>query len=336
MIDPQIPFIDLHRHLDGSIRLETILDLGRKHNLRLPAREVDSLRPHVQVTEPQPGVMAFIAKFQWMVGVLVDYQACYRVAYENVVDAQGEGLDYVELRFSPWFMAEPHGLDASGVIEAVVDGVQAACMDTGMKANLIGILSRTYGPQIAWRELEALLRYREQFVALDLAGDEANFPGELFSDHFRKGREAGWQITVHAGESLGPESVWQAIRDLGAVRIGHAVHAPDDDRLLDYMVENRIGIESNLTSNVQTSTVADYHRHPLKQFLERGILATINTDDPGISGIDLAHEYEIAAPAAGLGRELIDQVQRNALQVAFLSTEERSALTIKKSKNHFE
>jgi adenosine deaminase len=309
MIDPQIPFIDLHRHLDGSIRLETILDLGRKHNLRLPAREVDSLRPHVQVTEPQPGVMAFIAKFQWMVGVLVDYQACYRVAYENVVDSQGEGLDYVELRFSPWFMAEPHGLDASGVIEAVVDGVQAACMDTGMKANLIGILSRTYGPQIAWRELEALLRYREQFVALDLAGDEANFPGELFSDHFRKGREAGWQITVHAGESLGPESVWQAIRDLGAVRIGHAVHAPDDDRLLDYMVENRIGIESNLT---------------------------INTDDPGISGIDLAHEYEIAAPAAGLGRELIDQVQRNALQVAFLSTEERSALTIKKSKNHFE
>jgi adenosine deaminase len=331
MFNPGLPVIDLHRHLDGSVRLETIIDLGRKYDLLLPGFEVETLRPYVQITEQQPGVMAFIAKFEWMVGVLVDYAACQRVAYENVIDAQKEGLDYVELRFSPWFMAEPHNLDPASVIEAVIDGVHSASRDTGMRVNLIGILSRTYGPRIAGKELEALLQFKDSFVGLDLAGDEANYPGDLFKAHFRKGREAGLQITIHAGEAAGPDSVWQAIQILGATRIGHAVHAPQDGKLMDYLTENRIGIEANLTSNVQTTTVDNYASHPLKSFLERGILATINTDDPGISGIDLAHEYEVAAPAAGLNPGQILQAQWNALEIAFLSNAEKQELA---RKNH--
>ncbi len=102
MIDPTIPLIELHRHLDGSVRLETILDLGRKHNLPLPAWDIEALRPHVQVGGPQPGVMAFIAKFQWQVGVMVDYDAIQRIARENVQDAHRDGIDYIELRFSPF------------------------------------------------------------------------------------------------------------------------------------------------------------------------------------------------------------------------------------------
>ena len=156
MIDPNLPLIDLHRHLDGSIRLETVLELGRQHNLPLPSFELEGLRPYVQVTEPQPGVMAFIAKFKWLVGVLVDYDAVRRVSYENVIDAQNEGIDYIELRFSPWFMAEPHKLDAAGVVEAVVDGVQQAEKESTTKANLIGIISRTYGTEIGMQELDAL------------------------------------------------------------------------------------------------------------------------------------------------------------------------------------
>jgi adenosine deaminase len=325
-IDPSLPLIDLHRHLDGSLRLETILDLGRQHNLPLPAWDVEGLRPYVQITTPQPGVMAFIEKMSWMTGVMVDEDAVRRVAYENVEDAQKEGLDYVELRFSPWFMSEAHGLEPAGVVAAVVDGVQAAARATGMRVNLIGILSRTYGPEIAWKEMEALLSQRDHLVALDLAGDEANFPGELFAGHIRGGRDAGWQITIHAGEAAGPESVWQAVRQLGAVRIGHAVHAIEDPALLDYLAEQRVGIESNLTSNVQTSTVPDYPQHPLRRFLEHGILATINTDDPGISNITLAYEYEVAAPAAGLSPAQIRQAQQNALEVAFLPAEEKRYL----------
>ena len=337
MIDESLPFIDLHRHLDGNVRLETILDLGRKHNLPLPARDLEGLRPHVQVVgSPEqpattPGVMAFIAKFRWMTEVLVDYDACRRVAYENVEDARREGLDYVELRFSPWFMAQAHGLDPAGITEAVADGVGAGARDFQQRVNLIGIISRTYGPEAGRKELEALLSQREQIVALDLAGDEANWPGELFVEHIRQAREAGWRITVHAGESDGPHSVWQALRELGAERIGHGVAAARDPALMDYLAEHQIGIESNLTSNVQTSTVPSYAAHPAALFLERGMLVTLNTDDPGISGIDLRYEYEVAAPAAGLTPAQLRQAQRNALAVAFLPEGAKAELLASKA-----
>jgi len=326
MIDPSIPLIDLHRHLDGNVRLETILELGRQHNLPLPAWELETLRPFVQITEPAPGVMAFLEKFEWLVAVLVDYNACWRIAYENVEDAHQEGLDYVELRFSPWFMAGAHNLDPVGVVDAVVAGVERGRQDFGLKTNLIGIISRTYGAEIGWKELNALLTHRDDIVALDLAGDEANFPGELFVEHFKKARDAGWQITVHAGESAGAESIWQAIDELGATRIGHAVRAVDDSELMDAMAGREIGIEVNLTSNLQTMTVPDLHSHPLREFIERDLLATINTDDPGISAIDLRYEYEIAAPAAGLSVAQIQQAQRNALQIAFLPPDEKMQL----------
>lgn len=328
--DKKMPLIDLHRHLEGSIRIQTVLDLARQHHLKLPGDTLETLEPFLRITEPQPGVMAFINMIRQAIEILVDYDACYRVARECVEDGYAAGLDYLELRFSPWFMAEPHQLNAEGVVEAVLEGVEAASSSTGLKVNLIGILSRTYGPEIAWQELKALLKYNEKFVALDLAGDEANFPGDLFRDHFRSAREAGWQVTVHAGESAGAESVWQAIRDLGARRIGHAVRAIEDQRLIDYMAEHKIGIEANLTSNVQTSTVQKYDHHPLRVYLEKGLLATINTDDPGTSGIDLTYEYDFAAPRAGLELHQIHRAQENALSIAFLSEQDKAALLRKR------
>lgn len=330
MINPAFPLIDLHRHLDGSVRLQTILDLGRQHNLALPAFDLEALRPHVQVAEPQPGIMKFIEKFRWMTAVLVDYDACRRIGYENVLDAHAEGIDYVELRFSPMFMAQGHGLDPVGICEAVAAGVRQAEAETGLKANLIGILSRHFGPKQAMGELDALLAHKDSFVALDLAGDEANFPGDLFVDHFRLAREAGWQVTVHAGEAAGADSIWQAIQGLGATRIGHATRATEDPALVAYMAEHGIGVEANLTSNVQTSTVPSYHAHPLKALLEAGVLATINTDDPGISNIALPYEYEVAAPKAGLTPGQIFQAQQNALTLAFLPDSEKQDLLARK------
>jgi adenosine deaminase len=325
-IDRQLPLVDLHRHIDGSVRLATILELGKRHGVKLPGTTLEELRPHVQIMERQPGVMAFIAKMLWMTAVLGDAQACRRIARESVEDAKGEGIDYIELRFSPWFMAEPRRLDPARVVAAVVEGVAEGAEATGVRVQLIGILSRTYGPEIARKELAALLTQRERIVALDLAGDEAKFPPKLFSEHFRRGRDAGWRVTVHAGESAGPESVWDAVRLLGAERIGHGVRAMEDPALVDFLLENRIGIEANLTSNVQTSTVPDLVRHPLREMLARGLLASINTDDPGVSAIDLPYEFEVAAPAAGVSREQIRQAQINALETAFLSEEGKEEL----------
>jgi adenosine deaminase len=228
-------------------------------------------------------------------------------------------------------MAETHSLAPAGVVEAVIDGVEAGVRDFGLPVNLIGILSRTYGPEVGWQELESLLQYRDHLVGLDLAGDEANWPGELFVRHFQRARDVGWHITIHAGEAANSQSIWQAVRELGATRIGHAVSAIEDPALMDYMAEHNIAIESSLTSNVQTSTVRDYASHPARHFLSRGLLVTLNTDDPGISGIDLRHEYEAAAPAAGLTRAQIHQSQRNATDVAFLPDSSKEAMLASKA-----
>ena len=325
-IDPNFPLVELHRHLDGNVRLATILEIGLRYNLGLPADTLEGLRPYVQVVEPKPSILDFFKKFEWLTKAMVNYDACYRIAYENVDDAYHEGIDYIELRFSPLFMAEAHKLNPAGVVEAVVEGVKAAQHDLPTRAALIGIISRTYGVEACWKELDALLTHKDDIIALDLAGDELHFPGKLFVEHFKKAREAGWHAVPHAGEALGPESIWQAIRELKAERIGHAVTAVQDPALMDYLAEHQIGIESNLTSNVQTSTVPDYASHPLKAFLEHDIPATINTDDPGISAIDINHEYDMAVERAGLSKEQVRQAQENALQACFLSKEEKLAL----------
>ncbi|MCY3526930.1 adenosine deaminase [Klebsiella variicola] len=326
MIDSSLPLTDIHRHLDGNIRAQTILDLGREFNIALPASTLDTLRPHVQVTSLEPDLVSFLAKLDWGVEVLASLEACRRVAYENVEDAARNGLHYVELRFSPRYMAMTHQLPVDGVVEAVIAGVREGSRDFQVDARLIGILSRTFGEAACQEELAALLAHREGITALDLAGDELGFPGTLFLNHFNQARDAGWHITVHAGEAAGPESIWQAIRELGAERIGHGVKAVEDPALMDYLAEHQIGIESCLTSNVQTSTVASLAQHPLKQFLEHGVLASLNTDDPAVQGVDIIHEYTVAAPAAGLSREQIRQAQINGLTQAFLSEQEKAAL----------
>lgn len=330
MIDNSLPLTDIHRHLDGNIRPQTILDLGRKHNLELPANDIETLIPHVQVTSQEPDLVSFLNKLDWGVKVLADYDACRQVAYENVEDALNARIDYTELRFSPWYMAMTHNLDTQGVVEAVIDGVAAGQRDFGVKTNLIGIMSRSFGQEACQKELDACLAFKDKLVAMDLAGDELGKPGELFVDHFKQVRDAGLLITVHAGEAAGPESMWQAIRELGANRIGHGVKAISDPELMDYLAEHRIGIESCLTSNIQTSTFPNIESHPLKQFLDHGVLATINTDDPAVEGIELPYEYNVAAPAAGLSQDDIRKAQENGLTISFLSKDEKAELKRKK------
>jgi len=370
------PLVELHRHLDGNVRLGTVLDLARRHGVALPADDLEGLRPYVQVSERETDLVAFLARFEWTRRVFADTDAVRRIARENVEDAAAEGIDYLELRFSPYFMAERHGLDPAAVVEAVCDGVaealaaEAACasgeqalaakapcdgveqalaaesgegspnprsgpprrardLPPGLppRARLIGIISRNFGTEIGWSELEAALACRDRgVVGLDLAGDEASWPGELFVDHFRRAREAGLRTIAHAGEAAGPESVRQAVLGLGAERIGHGVRAIEDPATLDLLAERQIPLEVCPTSNLQTSTVKSWRDHPLPRFLELGLRATLNTDDPSISGIDLAHEFRVVKEHLGLTEADCRTLQENALQAAFLTAEERQAL----------
>ncbi|AUX72663.1 adenosine deaminase [Erwinia pyrifoliae] len=326
MIDSQLPLTDIHRHLDGNIRAQTILDLGREFNITLPATHLAALRPHVQVIEAEPDLVSFLNKLDWGVKVLGSLDACRRVALENVEDAARAGIHYAELRFSPGYMAMTHGLPVAGVVEAVIDGIKSGCAAHNIDVRLTGIMSRTFGEEACLNELNGLLAHRDGINALDLAGDELGFPGQRFIRHFTRARDAGLRITVHAGEAAGPESIWQAIRELGAERIGHGVKAVRDPALMDFLANKGIGIESCLTSNIQTSTVASLAQHPLKTFLEHGILATINTDDPAVQGIEIAHEYDVAAPAAGLSAQQMRVAQENGLNIAFLSDAEKAVV----------
>ncbi len=326
MIAPDLPLCELHRHLDGSIRVATILDLAEQHGLELPANTEAGLAPYVHIDGAEPGLLAFLERFRYLVEVLVDEDACHRVARENVEDAAREGLDYVELRFSPWFMAERHGLAPRGVVEACIAGAREGERDFGVRVGLIGILSRTYGPETCHQELEALLACRDGLVGLDLAGDEAGFPARLFVEHFNRARDAGLRITVHAGEADGPESVWSAIRDLGAERIGHGFRAIEDPRLVAFLAEQGICLESCPTSNLHTSGVERYAAHPIRALAEAGVRFCLNTDDPGISAITIGHEYEVAAPAVGLSEAQVRAAQATALDAAFLAESEKGEL----------
>ncbi|AGH44574.1 adenosine deaminase [Paraglaciecola psychrophila 170] len=312
-----MPLTDLHRHLDGNIRPSTIWQLAQEFSIPLQQQNLEELIQATQVQFKTTDLLAFLQQMELGVSVLASEQACYRVAYENVEDAKRAGLTYVELRFSPVFMAQAHNLPIEQVVDAVVAGCKAGSKKFGVPVNLIGILSRSYGEATCYQELWALLRAKDDIVALDLAGDEKGFPAIRFKQHFKLARDAGWNITVHAGEADGPHSIWQAIDELGATRIGHSVAARKDPHLMDFMAKNDISIECCLTSNFQTGAFTDIAHHPIKTFIERGIVVTLNTDDPGVSGIEIADEYRLAREVVGLSAKQLAQIQLNGVEVAF-------------------
>ena len=315
--------IDIHRHLDGNIRAQTILELGNKFNIELPADNLDDLRPHVQVITRAPDLVSFLSKLDWGVKVLADLDACRRVAYENVEDLHQLGAGYAELRFSPYYMSMTHELPIAGVVEAVIDGVRAGSREFQLPVNLIGIMSRTFGLDKCAAELDAILAHRDDIVAVDLAGDEKGWPAPLFQEHFDRARAAGMAVTVHAGEADGPKSVWRAIKDLGATRIGHGVRSIEDPGLVDFLVREQIGLEVCLSSNVLTNTVPDLSQHPAKQLLDAGVLLCLNSDDPAVQGCDIDYEFTSAALEAGFSADDIDKLQANALRMAWLSPAEK-------------
>ncbi|WP_394173373.1 adenosine deaminase [Thalassotalea litorea] len=326
MVNTSIPLIDLHRHLDGNIRPKTIWELAQHHGIALPVDDFEAFVPHVTITDKASDLMEFLGKLDWGVKVLKSLDDCYRIGYENAEDLKIAGIDYAELRFSPYYMAMNHQLNIPDVVEAVVNGVKQGCKDFDVKANLIGILSRTFGTEACQEELDGLLAHQRDLVAIDLAGDELNQPAEKFVEHFNQARASHLQITVHAGEADGPNSVWNAIKHLGAQRIGHGVKSIEDPSLMDYLAKQQIAIESCLTSNYQTGTVANLIQHPIKQFEQQGLLVTLNTDDPAVEGIELAHEYELAKNLLGFSNAQLTKIQENALQAAFISDTEKQSL----------
>lgn len=299
------PKTDLHRHLDGNVRLETMIEIAKKHpNIILPGMDTETLRPHAQITSSVPSLMDFIAKFSVIQDVLIDYHAVRQITLDNMHDAENDGLQHCELRFSPNFMADRHQLDGGKIVETICQTLQEHQKSFKCVFKLIVIMSRHLGTKSCQQELDFAIAHKDAgIVGIDLAGDEANFPGHMFVGHFDQARAAGLRLTCHAGEADGPESVRQAVEELGAERIGHGIRSIEDDRVVQLLIDRKIPLEVCPTSNVHTSTVQNYEAHPLRTLMKHGVLVTLNTDDPGISNIDLSHEWNVAEHQLGLSSD---------------------------------
>lgn len=323
-----LPKVDLHRHLEGSLRLSTLAEIAREHGVNLPSYDIEELRPYVQVTTDEPpDFHIFLEKFNFLARFYSKLECIDRISYEAVADAAQDNVKYLELRFNPLTLAETQGFCLEEVTERVISAVKKAEQDFDITVKLLTTIRRDYKQDKASRAVDVAIRYADQsIVGLDLAGDEVNYPAQPFAKLFNKAKEAGLGITVHAGEAAGAESVRTAIELLRADRIGHGVRASEDLEVIDLVREREITLEMCPTSNIQTAAVKAITRHPLRAFYQIGLHVTVNTDDPSVSNTTLTDEYMVAVRDIGVTVPEINQMILTGVRAAFLPPSEKERL----------
>ncbi len=327
----QLPKIELHSHLPGAIRTSTILEFAEEYGIDLPTRDPEQLKTHLQA---QPGKPTDLATLLRTLGKVTrkcfpSREAISRLAYEMVEDAYDDGIVYLEVRFSPSYMAADRGLPLETVLEGVADGLERAGKQLPVKTGMLLGLTRETGIEKAMETARlAVSAGRElNVVGVDLSGEEADHPAKEFApafDYIHTHSDLG--VTIHAGEAAGPESVRDAILVLGANRIGHGVRAIEDEAVMDLVRERRVVLETCPTSNTLTGAVPGFSSHPLPRFLEAGILATINSDDPSWFATTLSREYQLAREEIGLTAPQLKQAALNAVEGIFQDENTRREL----------
>lgn len=322
-----LPKIDLHRHLEGSLRLLTLAEIGRRNGLDLPSFDPEELRPHVQVTDDPPNFYSFLAKFRLLRQFYADRETVFRLAYEVVADAAADNVKYLELRFNPVALSKAQGFEYDQVTEWVADAVDQAQKDFDIQARMIIQIGRDESLDVAQPLAETAIAFQHRgIVGLDLAGNETGYPATPFIPIFQKARAEGLHITIHAGEAGPAANVREAIEQLGTQRIGHGVRAIEDDSTVDLLEKNSITLEMCPTSNLHTGTVDNLNRHPFGQLQDRGVRVTVNTDDPSISNITLTDEYVTVVEEMSVSLASLTQAIIHAAEAAFLPREEKEHL----------
>lgn len=318
------PKAELHVHLDGSLRPQTMLELARAQGVRLPADTPEALAAALSVRGAH-NLEEYLSKYELTLSVMQTAQALERIAYEFVLDAAADGVRYVEVRYSP--LLHRPALTLAQAIEAPLAGIARGQKETGTRVGLIVCAIRTRAPNESLELARAAAEYRSAgVVAFDLAGPERGYPAREHRAAFEYAAAHGMACTCHAGEGDGPGSIHQALHECGATRVGHGTRLGEDPALLEYVVERRIPLEMCLTSNVHTHAVRSAREHPFKQYLDRGVRVTLNTDGPLMDGITLSDEYFLAQGVFGLTREQLARVTLNACEAAFLPEYEKVAL----------
>jgi adenosine deaminase len=320
------PKVDLHRHLEGAIRLQTMIDLYRDAGDPLPEETPEQLAPRAQVLAPMDSLEAVLEFFGIAQGAFRDPEATERISYEAVEDLALDNVRLAELRFSPEFLCAPHGLDWDEAFAAIVRGVERGARDHDVAVGLIAIVSRSYGMASVERTVAFALKHRDELVGFDLADEERRYPPSMYVEVLEALRDAGLPLTAHYGESTGPQFPKEAIEALGVRRIGHGVSVADDPEVIALARDRGVVLEMCPTSNHRTRAVAALGDHPARRLLDQGVRVTINTDDPGLFGIDLTHELEVCRDDLGFSDDELRRVTEIAVDASFVDEDAKRAV----------
>jgi adenosine deaminase len=320
-----LPKAELHCHLDGSVRAETMLELAREYGRTMPVDDADALREHMVVKDAH-NLEEYLERFTITLSVMQRAEAIERIAYELAADAARDGVRYLETRYAPVLNTQ-EGLSLDEAVESAARGLARAERDHDIVARIIVCGLRHLEPAVSLRLAKLAVAHRERgVVGFDLAGGERGHPASAHAEAFAYARQHELAVTVHAGEGDGAESVRQAVHLCGADRLGHATHLIDDESLTHYVNDRRIALEVCLTSNVQTHATESFDAHPVRQYFDRGMNVVLNTDNRLMSGTTLTDEYLLAARHHGFTFEELATIALNGFASAFIPWEERVRL----------
>ncbi len=321
----RLPKAELHCHLDGSLRPATMLELARDVHYRMPRDDAEALADYMLVRDAR-NLEDYLARFDTTLAVMQTGESLERVAYELAEDAAREGVRYLEVRYAP-ILNVRGGLSLGQAVEAPLKGLAMAEREYGIVARVLVCSLRHLPPATSLDLARLAVDFKgDGVVGFDLAGGEAGHPAADHADAFRHARAHGLACTCHAGEGDGAQSVWQAVHNCGASRIGHATRLFEDPALTEEVNQSRIALEICLTSNVQTHAAASYERHPLRQYYDQGLNVVLNTDNRLMSGVNLVDEYLHAARQLDFTFDELAGMALNGFESAFLPPAERDRL----------
>ena len=311
--------IELHLHLDGSLRPETVWELAKEQNIKLPANTVDEVRDQMQVPEDCRTLEEYLTRFDLPLLVLQTREALERAAFELTEDLAKEGVTYAEIRFAPQLSIKG-GMTQEQAVEAAIEGVKRGMEQyPSIRVGLILCCMRGEDNE-EWnlQTVETVKKYLGDVVcAVDIAGAESLYPTERFAPVFEKVREYGLPSTIHAGEAAGPESMKTALA-FGAKRIGHGVAAVEDPKLVRRLIEEQITLEVCVTSNYQTKVVPSIEAHPIRRLFNAGVRVTVNSDNRTVSNTNVRKELDILRNVFGFKEQEIEKMEEYAWEARFL------------------
>jgi adenosine deaminase len=321
-----LPKTEIHCHLEGAIRTQTLIDIARQYDLPLPSFEVAELNRHVKVLDQWRDLHAVLEAFTIAQNSLASPAVVERIAWELIEDAAHQNIRLFEVRFSPDWAFSGHSLDWDAALEGILRSKERAQREFDMAIGLIAITSRSRGPESCVKTVDWSIRHRDAILGIDLADSERDFPLRDFVPSIQRARDAGLKVTIHTGEDTPASFVIEAIRLAAPDRIGHGIHAIEDPAAVDLIIERGLTLEVNPWSNYLTSAVRRIEDHPLKQLFDLGVRVTVNSDDPEVLETNLNNEYRIAHEVLGMSLEELAACNRYAYEASFIPEAEKSPI----------